>query len=140
MEIYVYIIMVRKSSDFVDAWIQRTNWKVGNFNTLPIIFGVTMALIDIVMMSTLKMTSQGKILTSIGLPIAMAMYALQPVVFLKGISYEGMVVMNLVWNLMSNILVTLQGILVFGESIKGLRWLGIAMSLVALTILAYTNE
>lgn len=132
--------MVRKVKDFVDVWIDSINWKVGSFNTLPIVFGVLMAIVDIAMMSTLKLTSQGKILTAVGLPVAMGLYALQPVIFLKGLSFEGMVVMNLVWNLMSNVLVTLQGILIFGESIKGLRWLGIAMSLVALTILAYTND
>ena len=132
--------MARVVKDFVDVWIGSINWKVGSFNTLPIVFGVLMAVVDIAMMSTLKLTSQGKILTAVGLPVAMGLYALQPVLFLKGLSFEGMVVMNLVWNLMSNVLVTLQGILIFGESIKGLRWLGIAMSLVALTILAYTND
>lgn len=132
--------MARVVKDFVDVWIGSINWKVGSFNTLPIVFGVLMAIVDIAMMSTLKLTSQGKILTAVGLPVAMGLYALQPVLFLKGLSFEGMVVMNLVWNLMSNVLVTLQGILIFGESIKGLRWLGIAMSLVALTILAYTND
>lgn len=132
--------MARVVKDFVDVWIGSINWKVGSFNTLPVVFGVLMAVVDIAMMSTLKLTSQGKILTAVGLPVAMGLYALQPVLFLKGLSFEGMVVMNLVWNLMSNVLVTLQGILIFGESIKGLRWLGIAMSLVALTILAYTND
>jgi multidrug transporter EmrE-like cation transporter len=51
-----------------------------------------------------------------------------------------MVVSNLVWNLSSNIIVTLQGVLVFGESIKGLRWLGIAMSIFSLGLLAYAGE
>lgn len=140
MEIYVYIIMARKGGDIIDMWIQRTNWKVGTFNTLPIFFGVVMALIDIVMMSVVKMTSTGDFTYAVGLPLSMALYAIEPFVFLKAMTYEGMVVTNLVWNLMSNVMVTLQGILVFGESIKGMRWLGIAMSLVALTILAYTDE
>jgi multidrug transporter EmrE-like cation transporter len=132
--------MVRKSKDFIDAWIQSVNWKVGNFNLLPIVFGATMALIDIVMMSVVKMTSTGAFTTAVGLPLSMALYALEPFVFLKAMSYEGMVVTNLVWNMMSDVIVTLQGVLVFGESIKGLRWVGIGMSLVALTILAYTEE
>jgi len=55
-------------------------------------------------------------------------------------NYEGMVVTNLVWNLMSNVVVTLQGILFFGESIKGLRWLGICMSILSLGLLAYTSD
>lgn len=132
--------MVRKTKDFIDTWIQSTNWKIGTFNTLPIFFGVIMALIDIVMMSVVKMTSTGVFTMAVGLPLSMALYAMEPFVFLKAMTYEGMVVTNLVWNLMSNVLVTLQGIIVFGESIKGLRWLGIAMSLVALTILAYTDD
>jgi multidrug transporter EmrE-like cation transporter len=51
-----------------------------------------------------------------------------------------MVVTNLVWNLSSNIIVTLQGVFIFGETIKGLRWVGIAMSLVSLALLAYTSD
>jgi multidrug transporter EmrE-like cation transporter len=50
-----------------------------------------------------------------------------------------MAVTNLIWNLMSNIIVTLQGVFVFGESIKGTRWLGICMSLVSLCLLAYSD-
>lgn len=106
----------------------------------PVLFGSFMALIDIVMMSTIKMVGIGKISLAVGLPIAIGLYALEPIIFLKAMTYEGMVVTNLVWNLMSNIIVTLQGVFIFGESIKGLRWLGIAMSLVALTLLAYTDD
>jgi multidrug transporter EmrE-like cation transporter len=41
---------------------------------------------------------------------------------------------------MSNVIVTMQGILIFGESIEGLRWVGIGMSLVSLAILSYTGN
>jgi multidrug transporter EmrE-like cation transporter len=129
-----------KGLDLVDRLIQNVNWKLGNFDMLPIVFGTTMALIDIVMMSIVKMTSTGQLTTSVGLPVSMALYALEPIVFLKAMSYQGMVVTNLVWNMMSNIIVTLQGVVIFGESIKGLRWVGIGMSIVALSIFAYTAD
>jgi len=131
---------MKKSKDFIDKWIQSINWKVGNFNMLPIVFGTVMALIDIVMMSTVKMTSAGNLSTAFGLPVSMALYSLEPMVFLKAMNYEGMVVTNLVWNMLSDVIVTLQGVFVFGETIKGLRWVGIGMSLVALSILAYTDD
>lgn len=102
--------------------------------------GSVMALIDIGMMTILKMISIKTIQWNVGLPLAILLYALEPIIFLKAMNYEGMVVTNLVWNLMSNVIVTLQGVFVFGESIKGLRWLGIAMSLVSLTLLAYTDD
>ncbi len=131
---------VKKAKDFIDVWIQSVNWKIGGFNLLPIAFGVAMALIDIVMMSVVKMTSIGSFSTMVGLPLSMMLYALEPIVFLKAMTYEGMVVTNLVWNLASDVIVTLQGVLVFGESVKGLRWIAICMSLFALGLFAYTDE
>ena len=110
------------------------------FSLTPILFGIAMAVIDIAMMSLLKMVSIKTISWNVGVPLAMIIYALEPLIFLRAMTYEGMVVTNLVWNLMSNVIVTLQGVLIFGESIKGLRWLGIAMSLAALTLLAYTDD
>jgi multidrug transporter EmrE-like cation transporter len=91
-------------------------------------------------MSTTKMVSQGTIPSWWGTPLAIGIYALEPLIFLKALNYEGMVVTNLVWNLSSNIIVTLQGVFIFGETIKGLRWVGIAMSLVSLALLAYTSD
>jgi multidrug transporter EmrE-like cation transporter len=132
-------MVATKSLDIVDNFIQGMNWKVGKFNMLPIVFGITMALIDIAMMTTVKMTSTGQLTNSVGLPLSMILYSFEPIVFLKAMSYQGMVVTNLVWNMMSNIIVTLQGVFIFGESIKGLRWVGIGMSIVALTIFAYTE-
>jgi len=123
----------------MDNFIKSINWKYGKFSLLPIFFGTLMALIDICMMSSLKMIHNKTISYTYGLPLSISLYALQPLIFLKALNYEGMVVTNLVWNLMSNVIVTLQGVLIFGESIKGLRWLGILMSIVSLTLLAYTD-
>jgi multidrug transporter EmrE-like cation transporter len=126
--------------DSIDLLINSVNWKFGNFNTLPIFFGSVMALIDIFMMSMVKMVSNKTIRSGIGIPLSVGLYALEPLVFLKAMKYEGMVVTNLVWNLMSDIIVTLQGIFIFGESIKGLRWVAICMSIVSLALMAYTDS
>lgn len=131
---------MNKHKDIFDTFITSINWKIQNFNMLPIFFGTIMAIVDILMMSTTKMVSQGTLSSTFGLPLSIGLYALEPLVFLKAMRYEGMVVTNLVWNLMSNVIVTLQGILVFGESVKGLRWLGICMSLLSLTLMAYTDD
>jgi multidrug transporter EmrE-like cation transporter len=54
--------------------------------------------------------------------------------------YEGMAVTNLIWNMISDIIVTLEGVIMFKESIKGMRWLGIIMSIFSLGLLAYTED
>jgi len=128
-----------KKKDFIDNLIISINWKLGKFNMLPIFFGTMMALIDIVMMSSVKMIHEGTMPGWWGVPLSIGIYALEPLIFLKAMNHEGMIVTNLIWNLMSNIIVTLQGIFIFGESIKGLRWLGVGMSLVSLCLLAYTD-
>jgi multidrug transporter EmrE-like cation transporter len=126
--------------DFVDKWIKSVNWKIGNFSMLPIFFGSLMAILDIFMMGSVKMVSTGKLPYTPGLLFSTAVYALQPYIFLKSLGYENMIVTNLVWNLMSDVVVTLQGVLLFGESIAGLRWLALCMSLASLTLFAYTDS
>jgi multidrug transporter EmrE-like cation transporter len=132
--------MTKSKHDMIDRAIGSVNWKLGNFNMLPIFFGGLMAIVDIFMMSSVKMISNGTIPGWWGIPLSAGIYALEPLIFLKAMKYEGMVVTNLVWNLMSDVIVTLQGIFIFGESIKGLRWIGICMSLVSLCLMAYTDE
>jgi len=125
--------------DFVDTFIQSVNWKLGSFDLLPIFFGLVMALIDINMMGTLKFVDQGKLAYAIGLPIAIVLYAFQPYVFLKAMSHSNMLTTNLIWNLASNIMVTLLGVFFFKEKIKGLKWLAICLSLFSLGIFAYSE-
>jgi multidrug transporter EmrE-like cation transporter len=125
--------------DFVDGVIKSVNWTVGKFDMLPIVFGAVMALIDISMMGTLKLVDQGKLAYAIGFPVATLLYAFEPYVFLKAMTHSNMVTTNLIWNLASNILVTLTGVFFFGESIKGLKWLAIALSLFSLAIFAYSE-
>lgn len=107
---------------------------------LPVFFGVVLAMGDITMMTSAKMVSQGTLSSAVGLPISMSSYALVAYLFSRALTYERMVVTNLVWNMMSNVIVTLSGVILFGESIKGLRWIAIGMSLVAMSIFAYTND
>jgi multidrug transporter EmrE-like cation transporter len=126
--------------DVIDtAVIAKFNWTWGSFSFLPIVFGITMALVDVVMMFTSKFVHLGAVSYNVGLPIAMAAYAVQPYLFIKGMNYEGMATMNLIWNLSSNVIITLAGVFLFKESIRGLRWLAILMSVFSLGLFAYTN-
>lgn len=134
------MVKSKNTKDVVDKLVESVNWKYGNFSLLPIFLGMLMAVIDLVMMGTIKMIHNGTLSIGVGLPLALGSYALEPLVFLKAMNYEGMAVMNLIWNLMSDILVTLQGIFIFGESIKGIRWVAIGMALISLSIFAYTDN
>lgn len=133
------MVMSKKNGDFIDRFLNGVNWKIGKFNSLPLFMGTMMALVDVVMMSSAKMVSQGTLSSSVGTPFAFLIYTLQPLIFMKSLNYEGMVITNLTWDLMSDILVTLQGILIFGETLSPLRWIGVIFAAIALVIFGYTH-
>lgn len=128
------------STDLLDTFIKKTNWKYGGISTLPIAFGIVMATIDVIMMFTAKFVSLGSVTYGTGLIVATLVYSVQPYLFMKAMKVGNMTVTNLIWNLTSDVMVTLSGVLVFRESIKGLRWVAIGMSMVALFLFAYTDE
>jgi multidrug transporter EmrE-like cation transporter len=129
--------MIKDALDTV--LISNVNWKVGTFSFLPIAFGVAMALVDVVMMFTAKFVHLGRLPYAPGLALATGVYLLQPYLFIKALNYETLSAMNLIWNLASNIVVTVSGVLVFRESVHGLRWVAIAMSLFAIGLFSYTG-
>ena len=126
--------------DFVDILIHSLKWKIGKFSVLPIVFGVAMALLDVGMMGVAKLTHQKKFSYLGGLLLSTAIYAPQPYLFLKALNFENMTAVNLIWNLSSDLIVTLMGVFYFGEKIAGLRWVAVGMALFSLLLFAYTDK
>ena len=120
--------------------IGSVNWKVGKFSFLPLVFGVLMALLDVGMMGVAKLTHQKKFSYLGGLLLSTAIYTPQPYLFLKAMNFENMTAVNLIWNLSSNLIVTLMGVFYFGEKIAGLRWVAIGMALFSLGLFAYSSN
>ena len=106
----------------------KMNWYVLGF-------GTALALIDLVMMPIAKLVSVGKLpLWTMG--IATILYAADPWIFLRSLNVEGMAVMNLVWNLVSNVLVTLFGLVVMEEKVSTMKKIGVALSFVCIYLLS----
>ena len=114
--------------DALDVLIAKVKWK----QLLPIAFALAMAAVDVCMMFTAKFVHLGRLSYATGLALATGVYLLQPYLFIKAMNYETMSAMNLIWNLASNIVVTVSGV-------HGLRWVAIGMSLFAIGLFAYTG-
>lgn len=125
--------------DFFNSIVNLFNWKIGSFSMLPIGLGLMMASLDVVMMSMAKLTSKGQLSMGTSLPIATLLYSAEPYIFFKSMKYESLTTMNLIWDLTSDIIVTLVGVLYFKESVKGLRWLAILFAMFSLALFAYTD-
>jgi multidrug transporter EmrE-like cation transporter len=126
--------------DVFDKLINSINWKIGKFSFLPIVFGVSMSILDVLMMSIAKFSSKGQIPYSTALPLATFIYAFEPFIFMKSLKYESLTAMNLIWDLTSDVMVTILGVFYFKESIKGLRWLAVMFAIFSLGLFAYTED
>lgn len=102
---------------------------------VPHLYALYMASIDAVSFSLLKARHIGLINGVWMFPITMAIYASQPLVFYKTLSIESMSVMNLLWNVMSNIIVTLIGLFFFKEKISNYQYAGIFVCIIGITLL-----
>ncbi len=99
------------------------------FDTVPLLYGVSMAAIDVVILSLLKLFNIG----------AMLVYALQPILFLKSLSFSSLTVMNLLWDVSSDVLVTLVGLFYFKEELSTPKKLGVGLSLISIFLLSYNG-
>ncbi len=107
------------------------------FNLIPIAMATTMASIDTIVLAGLKKYDMGTITWRGIVPIAMLIYSFQPYLFLQALQYESMTVMNILWDVISDILVTVMGIFYFKEQISSLKQVGLAFAFVAIVLMSY---
>ena len=104
-----------------------------NWRTL--LFGLGFGLIDSIALPITKAVSNG--LNKWFMVIPMIFYAFSPLVFLKALSSESLTIMNLVWDLSSDLIVTLIGLFWFKESVSPVKLLGVALSFVSMFLMTY---
>ncbi len=116
-------------------------WSGGGvpmFNTIPLGFGLAMATIDVFMLSLLKYISKEKqYIRWIVLPILV--YACQPILFYMSLQYESLTVMNLLWDVLSDVLVTLVGLLIFQETIGPYKKAGVMLSFLSIALMSLND-
>jgi multidrug transporter EmrE-like cation transporter len=99
-----------------------------------ILYGTYMATIDVFMLSMLKAINLGWLKHSF-IILPTIIYALQPWIFLSSLNFGSLTVMNLLWDVMSDVLVTLTGIFFFKETITRAQTIGIGFAIVAVFLL-----
>ena len=99
------------------------------------LYAFYMSFIDVFVFSLLKtnyISSSKKIWI---LPLSMLIYSFEPFIFYKSLAFESMSIMNILWNVMSNIIVTLTGAFVFGEIFSTYQIIGIILSITGMVLL-----
>lgn len=104
-------------------------------NTLPLVFGFVMAFIDVLMLGLIKSISLDVPRYIRWMIAPTIVYAIQPWIFLNSLKFESLTVMNLLWDLASDVLVTMVGLLYFKETIGPLKLAGVCLSIVAMFLM-----
>jgi multidrug transporter EmrE-like cation transporter len=105
----------------------------------PLVYGTYMATVDVFMLGLLKAINLGWISNSfIFLPTFI--YAMQPWVFLASLQFESLTVMNLLWDVISDVLVTAMGLFFFKEHITRTKMLGVGLSFISIFLLTYPGD
>ena len=105
---------------------------------IPLLFGTYLALVDVFALSILKFIKLDKLSNSY-LIIPTIIYAMQPHVFLAAMKYENMTVMNLLWDVISDVLVTGMGLYYFKETLSPIKLIGVGFAFVAIVLLTWPD-
>ena len=99
------------------------------------LYALLMASVDGMVMPLLKAKKLGMLKGIWMFPLSMLVYSIQPLLFYSALSLESMTVMNVLWDVMSDVIVTIIGFAVFGEILSTQQYIGIVVSLIGITLL-----
>ena len=108
------------------------------FHIIPIVFATVMAFVDTWVLACLKKYTLGLISWTC-IPIGMLIYGLQPFIFLQSLQYESMTVMNILWDLISDVLVTATGLFYFKEKLSPIKHVALGRAFLAIVLFGYDD-
>jgi drug/metabolite transporter (DMT)-like permease len=107
-----------------------------NWRTLA--FGVGFGLMDAVALPIVKGVSLGW--DPAWMVVPALLYAGSPFLFLTALRHETLTIMNLVWDLTSDLLVTFIGLFIFAETISPIKALGVGLSFCGLILMSWESH
>lgn len=105
-------------------------------NIITLAIATSLAILDVFNNYILKNVSLKIFSKPIAMSISMFLYLIQPWIVLQGLNFSTLTVLNLSWDLISDILVTILGLWYFREKIVGFKLLGMCFSLAAIFFFA----
>jgi len=108
------------------------------FNWHTLFFGLLFGIMDAISLPIIKGVSIGW--NPLYMIVPFFLYASSPFIFLKGLAKESLTILNLVWDLSSDVIVTFIGLFIFAEKISSVKMLGVGLSFVSLLLMTYEGD
>jgi multidrug transporter EmrE-like cation transporter len=106
-----------------------------NWRTLA--FGLGFGMLDSIALPIVKGVSMGW--DPAWMVVPALLYAGSPFLFLTALRGETLTIMNLVWDLTSDVVITFIGLFVFTETISPIKMLGVSLSFLGLTLMSWDS-
>jgi drug/metabolite transporter (DMT)-like permease len=103
-------------------------------------FAFFLALSDLFNLSLLKKLRTDGVLNKAWLALPMLMYGFQPLIFYFGLAHTSLTVLNLLWDVMSDVLVTVAGVFYFKEKLSTQKWIGVFFAFMAVIFLGSDGD
>jgi len=110
------------------------------FDLTSLGYGGLMAIMDAFVLSSLKAYHLGWIEWRGILLVSMVIYACQPLLFLQSLGNSSLTIMNLLWDVMSDVIVTSIGLYYFSEKIGPMKKMGVVLSIVSIFLLTWKED
>ncbi len=107
-----------------------------NWRTLA--YGLGFGLLDATALPIVKGVSTGW--DPAWMVVPTLLYAAAPSIFLTALRHETLTIMNLVWDLTSDLIITIIGLLVFAEKISPIKMLGVCVSFIGLILMGWESD
>lgn len=107
-----------------------------NWRTLA--FGLGFGLMDSIALPIVKGVSMGW--DPAWMVVPALLYAGSPFLFLTALRQETLTIMNLVWDLTSDLIVTFIGLIIFAETISPIKALGVGLSFLGLMLMSWESH
>jgi len=104
-------------------------------NLTKYLFALYMSVVDAIVLTLLKSHKIGMIKGFWVFPLSFIVYGFQSIMFYIGLSFGSMTVLNVLWDVISDVLVSLIGVYFFGESLNTIQCIGLVLALTGITLL-----
>jgi drug/metabolite transporter (DMT)-like permease len=110
------------------------------FNLTGLGWGGLMALMDSTVLSLLKAYNIGWIKWNGVILISMLIYSIHPIIFLESLKTNGLIIMNLLFDVLSDIIITCVGLFYFSEKLTSIKKVGVSLSIISVILLSWKDE
>lgn len=109
--------------------------SISLLDLVPIGYGLFMAFMDVITFSFVKYISLGTLKSAAWYLVPMFLYSFQPMILLSAMKYETLTIMNLIWNILSDLSVTALGLMYFKEQVSPSKLIGIVLAFISLALM-----